>query len=148
MKNVILTISCALLLVASAKAGPAEEKAFTDKYKTAFEAKDMATLQSLFYTTGSDPTILGFYQMMLSAEAGNKIAKIELVALSPEDATKASAAMDSPNGGKVCLTLKPTRKLVVEVSMKDANGSGNSKTENFVAEKDGKLVIPVPGPCK
>jgi hypothetical protein len=31
---------------------------------------------------------------------------------------------------------------------KDANGSSSSSSENFVAEKDGKFVIPVPGPCK
>lgn len=148
MKTIVISVFLILLCLAPAKAGPAEEKAFTDKYKTAFEAKDMATLQSLFYTTGADPTILGFYQMMLSAEAGNKISKIELIALSPEDSQKAAGAQESPGGGKVCLPLKPTKKLVVEVSMKSGEGSSNSKTENFVAEKDGKFVIPVPGPCK
>jgi hypothetical protein len=147
MKTLLLTSLSLLTTVAFAIAGPAEEKAFTDKYKTAFEAKDMTTLQSFLYTSGSDPMIVGFYQMMLSAEAGNKIGKIELVALSPEEAQKAGGAQDSPSG-KVCLPLKPTRKLVVEVATKDGDGSSNSKTENFVAEKDGKFVIPVPGPCK
>jgi hypothetical protein len=148
MKTIALSFSLVLLVFASAKAGPADEKAFTDKYKTAFEAKDTATLQSFLYTTGSDPQIVGFFQMMMTAEAGNKIAKIDLVALSPEDVKKASGAQESPGGGKVCLPLKPTKKLVIEVTMKSDQGSSNSKTENFVAEKDGKFVIPVPGPCK
>ena len=48
----------------------------------------------------------------------------------------------------MCLTLKPTKKLTVKVEQKDANGSATSSSTSFVAEKDGKLVIPVPGPCK
>jgi hypothetical protein len=39
---------------------PAQEKEFTDKYKTAFEAKDSATLESLLYTKGADPMVLEF----------------------------------------------------------------------------------------
>ena len=148
MKTLLLTSVSLLAAVAFVNAGPAEEKAFTDKYKTAFEAKDTATLQSFLYTTGSDPQIVGFFQMMMTAEAGNKISKIDLVALSPEDVKKASGAQESPGGGKVCLPLKPTKKLVIEVSAKDGESSSNSKSESFVAEKDGKFVIPVPGPCK
>ncbi len=127
---------------------PEQEKAFTDKYKTAFEGKDTATLESFLYTQGADPEILEFYKMMQSGEAGGKIASIELVALTPEDAKKASTPMESPGGGKVCLPLKPTKKLVIKVDKKDGSGSSSSKSESFVAEKDGKLVIPVPGPCK
>ncbi|MEP6698100.1 MAG: hypothetical protein ABJB09_00070 [Verrucomicrobiota bacterium] len=140
-----------LLTVAAApslRAGPAEEKAFTDKYKTAFEAKDTATLESFLYTQGADPEIVGFFKMMQSGEAGGKISKIELVNLSPEEAAKAAASQDSPSGGKVCLTLKPTKKLVIAIEKKDENGSSSSTSENMVAEKDGKFVIPVPGPCK
>ena len=125
-----------------------QEKAFTDKYKTAFEGKDTATLESFLYTQGADPGIVEFYKMMQSGEAGEKISNIELVSLTPGDVKKASTPMDSPAGGKVCLTLKPTKKLVIKVEKKDANGSSSSSSENFVAEKDGKFVIPVPGPCK
>jgi hypothetical protein len=125
-----------------------QEKAFIDKYKTAFEAKDTTTLESFFYTQGADPAILGFYKMMQSADAGEKISKIDLVDLTPEDATKAATPQDSPTGGKVCLALKPTKKLIIKIEKKDANGSSTSTTENFVAEKDGKFVIPVPGRCK
>ena len=125
-----------------------QEKAFIDKYKTAFEGKDTATLESFLYTQGADPAILGFYKMMQSAEAGDKISNIELVDLTPDDAKKAATPMDSPTGGKVCLTLKPSKKLVIKVEKKDANGSSTNTSENFIAEKDGKFVIPVPGPCK
>jgi len=130
-------------------AGAAEsEKAFTDNYKKAFEANDAGKLESFLYTQGADPEIVGFYKMMQSGEAGAKITSIELVNLSPEDAKKAATPMDSPTGGKVCLTLKPTKKLIIKVEKKDANGSSTSSSESFVAEKDGKFVIPVPGPCK
>jgi hypothetical protein len=147
----ISILACIALLTVSpslhAGASP-HEKAFTDKYKTAFEGKDTAALESFLYTQGADPAILGFYKMMQSGEAGEKISNIELVDLTPEDAKKAATPMDSPTGGKVCLTLKPTKKLIIKVEKKDANGSSTSTSENFIAEKDGKFVIPVPGPCK
>lgn len=138
----LLTVTLSVAIGASEK-----EKAFTDKYKKAFEAKDTATLESFLYTQGADPGIVEFYKMMQSGEAGEKISSIELVELTPDDVKKTSAPMDGPTG-KVCLTLKPTKKLVIKVEKKDANGSSTSNTENFVAEKDGRFVIPVPGPCK
>jgi hypothetical protein len=139
-----LLFSAALGVVAGT---PEQEKAFTDKYKTAMEGKDTATLEAFLYTQGSDPAALEFYKMMQSGEAGEKISKIELVSLTPEDVEKATTPMDGPTG-KVCLNLKPTKKLVIKVEKKDASGSSSSSSENFVAEKDGKFVIPVPGPCK
>src|SRR5437879_8811087 len=146
----LLSLVCALLITITLSifAGTSpQEKAFTDKYKTAFEGKDSATLESFLYTQGADPAILGFYKMMQSGEAGEKISSIELVDLTPEDVKKATTPMDGPTS-KACLTLKPTKKLVIKIEKKDANGSSSSSSENFVAEKDGKFVIPVPGPCK
>jgi hypothetical protein len=153
MKNLarISILASTVLITASLSlhAGTSpQEKAFVDKYKTAFEGKDTATLESFLYTQGADPAILGFYKMMQSGEAGEKISSIELVDLTPDDAKKAATPMDSPTGGKVCLTLKPTKKLIIKVEKKDANGSSTSTSENFIAEKDGKFLIPVPGPCK
>jgi hypothetical protein len=145
-----LCVVCALLATLTlpiAFGTPEQEKAFTDKYKKAFEGKDTATLESFLYTQGADPQALEFYKMMQSGEAGEKISSIELVNLTPEDVKKATTPMDGPTG-KACLTLKPTKKLVIKVEKKDANGSSSSSSENFVAEKDGKFVIPVPGPCK
>ena len=102
------TIAGALLALSLAivTGTPEQEKAFTDKYKAAMEGKDSATLESFLYTQGSDLTIVEFYKMMQSGEAGEKIANIELVNLTSEDVKKASTPMDSPGGGKVCLPLK------------------------------------------
>jgi hypothetical protein len=147
----ILSLFFAVLvtMTLSVAAGTSEkEKAFTDKYKKAFEAKDTATLESFLYTQGADPGIVEFYKMMQSGEAGDKISSIELVDLTPDDVKKASAPMESPTGGKVCPTLKPAKKLIIKIEKKDASGSSSSTSQNFVAEKDGKFVIPVPGPCK
>jgi hypothetical protein len=143
MKNIALALTLCLAATLSARAG-ADEKAFTDGYKAAFEAKDAAKLASYLYTQGSDPQIVEFYKMMQSAEAGSKISKIELSALTAEEMQKAGGAQPSPDGKQVCLPLKPTKKLMIEV----ASDSGKSTSTNFVAEKDGKFVIPVPGPCK
>jgi hypothetical protein len=93
-------------------ATPAQEKAFTDKYKAALEGKDTATLEGFLYTQGSDPQALEFYKMMQSGGAGEKITSIELVSLTPEDVKKATTPMDGPTG-KVCLNLKPTKKLAL-----------------------------------
>jgi len=147
----IATLICSLLISGSfiSYAGtPAQEKAFTDKYKAAFEAKDTATLESFLYTSGADPAILGFYKSMQSSEAGEKVSKIELVDLSPADLKKVAEMPVSPSGVKVCLPLKPSKKLIISIEKKDANGSSTSSSENMIAEKDGKFVIPVPGPCK
>lgn len=149
MKTALLI--CTLLFIGSSwifAGTPAQEKAFTEKYKTAFEAKDTATLESFLYTTGADPGIVEFYKMMMSGEAGSKISKIELVDLTADEAKKAGEPQEGPGGKKACLTLKPSKKLVVAIETKDANGTSSSTSQNMIAEKDGKFVIPVPGPCK
>src|SRR5262245_66436134 len=110
-----LLLSIALDVVAGT---PEQEKAFTDKYKAAMEGKDTATLEAFLYAQGSDPAALEFYKMMQSGEAGEKISRIELVSLTPEDVKKATTPMDGPTG-KVCLNLKPTKKLVIKVEKKD-----------------------------
>lgn len=131
----------------SLHAGTAEEKAFVDKYKTAFEAGDKTTLESFLYTKGADPMVLDFYKTMMTAEVGGKISKIELVDLTPEDAKKAEAIQDGP-GGKMQMPLKPTRKLKIAIDTKDGESTSSSTSESFVAVKDGKFVIPVPAPVK
>ena len=71
----IFTVAGALVLTLAFRvvaASPEQEKAFTDKYKTALEGKDTATLESFLYTQGSDPEALEFYKMMQSGGAGEK----------------------------------------------------------------------------
>jgi hypothetical protein len=128
---------------------PAQDKDFVDKYKAAFEKGDKATLEGFLYTKDANPMALEFYKMMQTEGAGTaKITKIELVDLTPEDVKKASEVQTGPDGSKAQLPLKPTKKLKISLETKDANGSSSSSSENFVAEKDGKYVIPVPAMVK
>jgi len=127
---------------------PAQEKEFTEKYKKAFEANDSATLYSFLYTKDANPMVLEFYKMMMTNGAGGKIAKIELVDLSAADAKKAAEPQEGPGGTKTKMPLQPTKKLKITVEQKDANGSSSSTSESFIAEKDGKFVMPVPVDAK
>lgn len=141
---VILASLCAPLLAGT----PAQDKAFVDKYKAAFEAGDKATLEGFLYTKDANPMALEFYKMMQTDGIGGKITKIELVDLTPEDVKKASEVQTGPDGSKAKLPLTPTKKLKITIEKKDENGSSTSSSENFVAEKDGKYVIPVPATAK
>jgi hypothetical protein len=146
MLSLSLLAACALTPLL--QAGTPDEKAFVDKYKAAYEANDKATLESFLYTKGANPMALEFYKMMQTEGAGGKISKIELVNLSPEDAKKAEEVQEGPGGEKMKLPLKPTKKLKITVENKDANGSSSSSSESFVAEHEGKYVIPVPAAAK
>lgn len=126
---------------------PEQEKAFVDAYKTAFEGKDTAKLESFLYTKGADPQALAFYKMMMTNDLGQKISKIELRKLTPEEVKKATGILPGPTGNAK-MPLAPNLKLVIAIEKKDANGSSTSTSESFVAEADGKLVIPVPVPAK
>src|SRR6476646_5375130 len=151
MKRTLLltALLIASITATSARAGSAaEEKQFLDKYKAAYEKGDKATLESFLYTKDANPMALEFYKMMQSDGAGGKITKIELVDLTPEDVKKASEVQTGPDGSKAKLPLTPTKKLKITIEKKDANGSSTSSSENFVAEKDGKYVIPVPATAK
>jgi hypothetical protein len=128
---------------------PEQEKAFVDQYKTAFEKGDKATIESLFYIKDANPMALEYYKMMATDGAGTStISKIELVALTPEDVKKASEVQTGPDGSKAKMPLPPTKKLKISIDTKDASGSSSSSKECFVAEKDGKYVIPVPAIVK
>jgi len=143
--SLLAIISLAAISAPGLFAGtPEQEKAFLDKYKTAFEAGDKATLQTFLYTKDAHPMALEFYKMMQLDGAGGKISKIELVDLAPADAKRAEATEEGPDGKKTRLPLKPTKKLNITV----AKDGSSSSTGCLVAEKDGKFVIPVPVPAK
>src|SRR5688572_16980693 len=126
---------------------PAQEKEFVDKYKLAFEKGDKATLESFLYIKDPNPMALDFYKMKLSEGAGTtKIATLELLDLTPEEVKKTSEVQTGPDGSKAQLPLKPTKKMKITFEKKD--GSGTNWTTTFVAEKDGKYVIPVPSAIK
>src|SRR5256886_14196208 len=89
---------------------PDQDKTFVDKYKTAFEKGDKATLESFLYTKDANPMALEFYKMMAVEGAGTaKISKIELVDLTPEDVKKAAEVQTGPDGSKAKLPLTPIR---------------------------------------
>lgn len=137
-------IAATCLVAASLRAGTAEEKAFIDKFKTAFEAGDKATLGSFLYTKGADALALEYVKTMVTEGAGGKISKIELADPTPDDAKKA-ARIFVEAGEKMRYPLKPIRILNVTLDTKD----GSNTTYFFpVALKDGKFVIPVPVPVK
>ena len=148
-KSILAALFLAPLASALFAGSTAQDKEFVDKYKAAYEKGDKAALESFLYTKDANPMALEFYKMMQSEGAGTaKIAKIELVDLTPEDAKKASEVQTGPDGSKAKLPLTPTKKLKISIESKDSNGSSTSSTENFVAEKDGKYVIPVPATVK
>lgn len=137
-----LTISCSFTASLFALS-PEQDKAFVDKYKAAYESGVKATLQSLLYTKDALPMALEFYKAMQSDGAGTaKITKIELVDLTPDDVKQASEIQSGPDGSKAKFSLKPVKKLMITI---DTGNSGSSGTmSNYVAEVDGKYVIPVP----
>lgn len=142
-----VTLTC--IFAAALHAGtPEQEKAFVDKYKTAYEAGDKATLESFLYTKGAHPMALEFYKMMVTEGSGSKIGKIELLDLSPEEVKEAGAVKDGPGGEKTKLPLKPTKKLKISNETKEGSGSSTSSKSCLVAENDGKFVIPVPVAAK
>jgi hypothetical protein len=149
MKILLLSLSLALASTVSLLAGDsAAEKAFVEKFKTAYEANDKATLESFLYKEGAHPMALEFYRMMLTEGAGGKISKIELVDLTPEELKKAEGIQEGPDGQKTKMPIKPTKKLNIKVDMSSGDSSGSSTSSPLVAEKGGKFVIPVPAPAK
>jgi hypothetical protein len=146
VKKIVPMSLLAIVPIVGFCATPAQEKAFVDAYKKAFEAKDEKTLTGFLYTKGADPQALEFYKMMMTSDMGGKISSIQLADLDASDKKRAEGG-PGPNGKPMKFTLQPTRKLVIKSETKDANGSSSSSSEVFVAESDGKLVIPAPGPA-
>jgi hypothetical protein len=146
VKKAVWMLLLAIAPVVGFCATPAQEKAFVDAYKKALEAKDEKTLTGFLYTKGADPQALEFYKMMMTSDMGGKITSIQLVDLDASDKKRAEGG-PGPNGKPMKFTLHPTKKLVIKSETKDANGSSSSSSEVFVAESDGKIVIPAPGPA-
>ena len=146
MKKVLPMLLLAIAAIPGFCASPAQEKAFVDAYKKAFETKDEKTLTGFLYTKGADPQAVEFYKMMMTSEMGSKISSIQLADLDGNDKKRAEGG-PGPDGKPMKFTLQPTKKLVIKSETKDANGSSSSTNEVFVAESDGKLVIPAPGPA-
>ena len=148
MKPIVAALLAFAFPFAALAATPAQEKAFVDAYRKAYESKDTKALESLLYTKGADPQALEFYRMMMTDGAGAKLSSGALEPLSDADKADVAKAMPGPGGKSFRLTLAPVRKLVIKRETKSASGSSSSTSRVYVAEADGKLVIPVPGPAK
>ena len=147
-KSLLAALVATLLCVDLQAGTPAQEKEFLDKYKAAYEKGDTDTLESFLYIKDAHPMALEFYKRMQSDGAGiAKISKIELLDLTPEDVKKASEVQAGPDGSKAQLPLKPTKKLKISLDRQES-GKAVTSTTSFVAEKDGKYVIPVPAAVK
>jgi hypothetical protein len=147
VKKLVWILLLAITPVVGFCATPAQEKAFVDAYQKAIETKDAKTLTGFLYAKGADPQALEFYKMMVTSEMGAKITSIQLVDLDASDKKKAEGG-PGPDGKPMKFTLPPFKKLVIKSETKDANGSSSNSSEVLVAESDGKIVIPVPGPAK
>jgi hypothetical protein len=133
---------CALVITASLslRAGtPVQEKAFTDKYKTAFEGKDNNHARIIPLHPGRRP---GDPRLLQNDAIGRGRGK------DFQDRASRSYAYGVAHRWQ-SLPLTQASQTAGDCDReKDANGSSTSKTTNSIAEKDGKFVIPVPGPCK
>jgi hypothetical protein len=127
---------------------PEQEKAFVEAYKKAFAAKDEKALRAFLYTKGAHPMALEFYSMVITDGAGTKNATMELLDLTPDEVKKAAEVGEGPDGTKAKLPLKPTKRLVIKISTAEGGNTSTSTSQFFVAEADGKLVVPVPVPAK
>ena len=114
----------------------------------ALEAGDKKALAAFLYTKDAQPAEIEMFTMMQSMNIGAKIKSIELVTPSAAEAAKFNEPMEMPNGKSYVLNLKPTKQLVIATETKNANESSTGSSKSPVAEKDGKLVIPVPIPAK
>lgn len=150
MKSILSVSSlCAALCMSLAPAAtPEQEKAFVETYKKALDAGDAKALNALLITDGAEPETIEFFKMMQAPEPGAKVASIELVTPTAEEAAKYAEAMPMPNGKEYKLPLKPYKQLVIKTETKTADGSSSSTSQVPIVEKNGKLGIPVPVPAK
>jgi hypothetical protein len=145
--KLILTL-LATHCIAALASTPEQDKAFTEAYKKALETNDNQYLVSCLYTKGADEDLIKFFTLMQASDLGQTIAKVELIAMTKEEIAAFEKPRAMPGGKSYKMPFLPSKKLIVSMSTKDANGSSSSNSESAVAEHDGKLVIPVPVPVK
>jgi hypothetical protein len=132
----------------AAAATPAQEKAFVDSFRKAVERKDAQALTALLYVRDADPTALEFYNMMIVADFGSTIKSIALVDLTAEENKQLAVGGKNIQGKPMKMPLKPIRSLEITTSTKTAELTASGSSQWYVAEYEGKLVIPVPALVK
>lgn len=146
MKTLItlITIITAFAALPGRASTPEQEKAFVDGYRKALEAGDAKALNAFLSTDGAEAETVEFFKMMQTPEPGAKVVSIELVKPTAEEEVKLNAPMMMPDGKTYKMPVKPFKQLVIKLETKSENGSSSSTSKSPVAEKNGKLVIPVP----
>lgn len=147
-RSLLFCIAFATLTLSGRAATPEQEKAFVESYRKALEAGDAKALAGFLYTKGATEETVEFFKMMQSIDTGAKVVSVELVKPTPEEEAKFNEPMMMPDGKKYTMPIKPIKRMVIKTETKDANGSSSGTSSSPVAEKDGKLVIPVPVPAK
>jgi hypothetical protein len=145
---ILLIITVALPLCSARAASPAEEKAFVESYKKALEAGDAKALAGFLYTEGAQPEADRILQDDANDESGRKSHEHRTGDTISSRRGKIQQTDDHARWKVLRDGLKPTKQLVIVSETKDANGSNKSTSKSPVAEKNGKLVIPVPVPAK
>lgn len=150
MKQIItlITIVATCAAISARAATPEQEKAFVDSYRKALEAGDAKALNAFLSTDGAEADTVEFFKMMQAPEPGAKVVSVELVKPSPEEQAKFNEPMTMPDGKTYKMPIKPFKQLVVKLETKTGDSSSSSTSKSPVAEKGGKLVIPVPVPVK
>lgn len=143
-----ICMGAALVTCAAVAATPAQEKAFVEGFKKAVERKDAKALKALLYVRDADPTALEFYNMMIVADFGSTIKSIKLVDLTAEEDQQMGTVGKNIHGKPMKMPLKPTKSLLLTTASKSADLSTSGSSQWYVAEYEGKLVIPVPALVK
>ena len=148
MKTRIFVPIAALLITSLHAATPDQEKTFVAAYKTALVANDEKVLASFLSTDGATAQLIGFFKSMQMLEPGSTVVSIELITPDAAELAKLTKPLKGPDGRSYKLPLKPVRELVLKAETKTDSSSSTSTSTTGVAEKDGKLVIPVPVPAQ
>jgi hypothetical protein len=144
----LFLVSVIMLAAPALAATPAQEKAFVDGFKKAVERKDAKALKALLYTRDADPTVLEFFNMMIVADFGSTIKSIKLVDLTAEENKQMEMGGKNIQGNPMTMPLKPIKSLQIATSSKSADLTTSGTSQWYVAEHEGKLVIPVPALVK
>ena len=107
VKKAFSLMLLAIVPVAGFCATPAQEKAFVDAYRKAYEAKDEKTLTGFLYTKGADPQALDFYKMMMTNGMGSKITSIQLAETGP-DSVRVSGVRGRPRTDSLKVSIAYT----------------------------------------
>jgi hypothetical protein len=144
----LFLVSLITLTTPALAATPAQEKAFVDGFKKAVEHKDAKALKALLYTRNADPTVLEFFNMMIVADFGSTIKSIKLVDLTAEENKQMEIGGKNIQGKPMKMPLKPIKSLLITTGSKSADLTTSGTSQWYVAEYEGKLVIPVPALVK